>query len=119
MSFLRKKPFQTFQHNNIDKENNYGLTDVEKMIFTCFIGDISYAFRDDDYCGEVPEIVREMQTVLNSIIEKAPKYKGNTLYRFTKAGDKTNFESEIFINRFIVLQQQQRIGNKIEATFML
>lgn len=92
LSFLRKKTFQTFQHNNIDKENNYGLTDVEKMIFTCFIGNISYAFRDDDYCGEVPEIVREMQTILNSIIEKAPKYKGNTLYRFTKTGDKTNFD---------------------------
>ncbi len=92
LSFLGKKPFQTFQHNNIDKENRYGLTDVEKMILTCFLGNISYAFRDDNYCGEVPDIVREMQTVLNSIIEKAPKYKGNTLYRFTKTGDKTNFD---------------------------
>lgn len=67
LSFLGKKPFQTFQHNNIDKENRYGLTDVEKMILTCFLGNISYAFRDDNYCGEVPDIVREMQTVLNSI----------------------------------------------------
>ena len=32
LSFLGKKPFQSFQHNNIDKENRYGLTDVEKMI---------------------------------------------------------------------------------------
>lgn len=67
----------------------------------------------------MPEIVREMQTILNSIIEKAPKYKGNTLYRFTKTGDKQILISEIFINRFIVLQQQQKIGNKIEAMFML
>ncbi len=92
LSFLGKKPFQTFQYNNIDKENRYGLTGVEKMILTCFLGNISYAFRDDNYCGEVPDIVREMQTVLNSIIEKAPKYKGNTLYRFTKTGDKANFD---------------------------
>jgi len=92
LNFLQKKPFQTFQHNDIDKENRYGLTGVEKMIFTCFIGDISYVFRDDNYFGEVPEVVREMQIVLNSIITKAPKFEGNTLYRFTKIGDKTNFE---------------------------
>ncbi len=92
LDFLRTRPFQTFQYNNIDKENNYRLTDVEKMIFACFISDISYVFRDDNYCGKVPEIVREMQMVLNSIILKAPKYKGNTLYRFTKIGDKTDFE---------------------------
>nr|WP_304651122.1 hypothetical protein [Bacteroides acidifaciens] len=91
LSFLGKKPFQTFQHNNIDKENRYGLTDVEKMILTCFLGNISYAFRDDNYCGEVPDIVHEMQIILNSIINKAPKFNGNTLYRFTKIGDKTNF----------------------------
>lgn len=90
--FLQKKPFQTFQYNNIDEGNRYGLTDVEKMIFTCFIGNISYAFRDDYYHNEVPDIVREMQMVLNCLIKKAPKFKGNTLYRFTKDGDKTNFE---------------------------
>ena len=33
-----------------------------------------------------------MQIILNSIIIKAPKFKGNILYRFTKIGDKTNFE---------------------------
>lgn len=92
LDFLQKKPFQTFQHNNIDKENHHGLTNVEKMIFTCFIGNISYAFRDDYYHREVPEVVREMQIVLNSTIAKAPKFKGRTLYRFTKIGDKTNFE---------------------------
>ncbi|WP_277821256.1 hypothetical protein [Palleniella muris] len=62
------------------------------MIFTCFIGNISYAFRDDYYPGEVPKIVREMQMVLHNIIVKAPKYNGNTLYRFTKPGDKTDFK---------------------------
>ena len=92
LSFLGKKPFQSFQHNNIDKENRYGLTDVEKMILTCFLGNISYAFRDDNYYGEVPDIVHEMQIILNSIINKAPKFNGNILYRFTKTGDKTNFE---------------------------
>ena len=92
LSFLRKKPFKTFQHNNIDNENHYGLTDVEKMILSCFIGNISYAFRDDNYCSKIPDIVREMQIILNSIIIKAPKFRGNILYRFTKIGDKTNFE---------------------------
>lgn len=91
LSFLGKKPFQSFQHNNIDKENRYGLTDVEKMILTCFLGNISYAFRDDNYYGEVPDIVHEMQIILNSIINKAPKFNGNILYRFTKTGDKTVF----------------------------
>lgn len=62
------------------------------MIFTCFVGNISYAFRDDNYHGEVPEIVREMQIVLNSVIIKSPKFKGGILYRFTKIGDKTDFE---------------------------
>ena len=46
----------------------------------------------DDYYGEVPDIVHEMQIILNSIINKAPKFNGNILYRFTKTGDKTNFE---------------------------
>mgnify|MGYP002226797136 FL=1 len=59
---------------------------------TCFLGNISYAFRDDNYYGEVPNIVHEMQIILNSIINKAPKFNGNILYRFTKTGDKTNFE---------------------------
>lgn len=92
LEFLQLKPFQTSQHNNIDKEDYYGLADVEKMIFTCFTGYISYAFRDDNYHKGVPDIVREMQIVLDSLITKAPKFKGDVLYRFTKYGDKTDFE---------------------------
>lgn len=76
---------------DLDKEKTYGLTDEENLMLACFLGPISYAFRDDYYTDALPEIVSEMQIILNQAIAKAPKFSGKVLYRFTHEYDQTEF----------------------------
>ncbi len=91
LDFLKRKPFSSFLFVKMDIENIYNLTDVEKLMLACFYGDISAAFRDDYYRGEVPALVGDMQLILNNAIKKAPKFNGKILYRFTKSPDKVDF----------------------------
>lgn len=68
-------------------------TDSELLMLLAYEGFMSEYFRDD-YWGtrEIPEIVREMQKCLYSIIEKAPVFEGSTLYRFCIDEDSVDFE---------------------------
>lgn len=68
-------------------------TDSELLMLLAYEGFMSEYFRDD-YWGtrEIPEIVREMQKCLYSIIEKAPVFEGGTLYRFCVYEDSVDFE---------------------------
>ena len=72
----------------------YNLTEVEILIMNCFYGNLSQYFRDDTYAiyGQVPEIAKEMQIVLDSFIKKAPKHKEGILYRFLKSQDNVNLK---------------------------
>ena len=67
-----------------DAIKKYNLSEVEVLIMNCFYGNLSQYFRDDIYAqyGQIPEITKEMQTVLESFIKKAPKHKEGMLYRF-------------------------------------
>ena len=72
----------------------YNLSDVEVLIMHCFYGNLSQYFRDDTYAqyGQVPEIAKEMQIVLDGFIRKAPKHKEGVLYRFLKSHDNVNLK---------------------------
>ena len=75
-----------------EAKKKYNLSDVEVLIMYCFYGKLSRYFRDDIYYqyGQVPEIAKEMQIVLESFIKKAPKHKEGVLYRFLKPNDKVD-----------------------------
>lgn len=56
----------------------------------CFLGPFSRYFRSDNYHTGIPEVVKEMQEVLDSAIRKAPKCECKTLYRFLNDFDRRN-----------------------------
>ena len=78
----------------MDAMRKYNLSEVEVLIMNCFYGNLSQYFRDDIYAkyGQIPEIAKEMQIVLESFIMKAPKHKEGVLYRFLKSHDNTNLK---------------------------
>jgi hypothetical protein len=83
-----------------DAIRKYNLSEVEVLIMNCFYGNLSQYFRDDIYAqyGKVPEFTKEMQTVLESFIKKAPKHKEGMLYRFLNSHDTTDFKvGDVFV----------------------
>lgn len=97
LHFLRQKPFASLSTFVASKHGENGMSDVEWLMFNCFLGPFSGYFRSDMYHDEIPEIVIEMQQVLDSIIKKAPICEKQTLYRFLKEHDKIDFKiGEIF-----------------------
>ena len=91
LHFLQDRPFEKFSGTEVAKKAvPFNLSYAERLMLHLFIGSKSRYFRDDHYV-ETPDIVKEMQLVLDSVIAKAPLFTGNTLYRFTK-DDKVDFE---------------------------
>jgi hypothetical protein len=83
-----------------DAIRKYNLSEVEVLIMNCFYGNLSQYFRDDIYAqyGKVPEFTKEMQTVLESFIKKAPKHKEGMLYRFLNSHDTIDFKvGDVFV----------------------
>ena len=80
---------------NVDLQNSiekFGLCESEALILLCFLGNLSQYFRDDIYVqfGEVPEVAKEMNVILDSIISKAPQHREGLLYRFLNDYDKSD-----------------------------
>lgn len=102
-SFLRQRFFHNINYNDFPYKNdleNYNLSPIEIIILRLFIGDKSYLFRDDFY-SEIPEVVREMQIVLDIVISKAPMYDGNVLYRVLNEYDRVDLSiGEVFVPCF-------------------
>lgn len=97
LHFLRRKPFTSMSSFALNKHGENGMSDVEWLMFNCFLSPFSGYFRSDMYHDGIPDIVIEMQQVLDSIIKKAPLCEKQTLYRFLKEHDKIDFEiGEIF-----------------------
>lgn len=81
----------------IENEEEYNLTEAERVILRMFYGDMPCYFRDDYYHGAVPEIAEELFKVLNSLVLKAPQSKSSPLRRYCKSQDKTDLsEGDIF-----------------------
>ena len=90
--FLSQKPFRISCTPWMNAHyEDYDLSKAEILIFQVFIGRWSGVFRGDIYGSEIPGLVKEMKRVLESVISKAPKFKGNVLYRFCK-NDPVQFE---------------------------
>lgn len=69
-----------------------GLSDFEILMFKCFVGGLSYAFKWNSYENRNSPIP-EMCEGLDSVLDKTPMYdEGNVLYRFCTIDDRTDFE---------------------------
>lgn len=99
LSFLKQNRFHRIyddicsnrgMYKNVIEE--FYLSDAELLMLRLFMADMSSYFRDDNYYNGVPPLVVEMQKCLYSVIEKAPIFEGNTLYRFCVFEDKVDFE---------------------------
>lgn len=99
LSFLKQNRFHRMyddicsnreKYKNIIKE--FHMSDAELLMFRLYLADMSSYFRDDNYYNGIPPLVVEMQKCLYSVIEKAPIFEGNTLYRFCVFEDKVDFE---------------------------
>jgi hypothetical protein len=95
LDFLRKEPFSKYSKNLCFKDEyvnkEYNLSDLEYVIISMFLGDFSEFFRDDytEYRESgIPQVVEEMQKILNDIILKFPKNTATILYRFLVPEDK-------------------------------
>ena len=97
LSFLSKKQFSKSQAPFRNAHyKDYDLSDAEILIFQVFIGRLSGVFRGDIYGSEIPEFVKEMRKVLESVIAKSPKFKGEVLYRLCKNDPIQFVEGEIY-----------------------
>ena len=92
--FLRDGWFGKYSKDEHSSEvkkaiQEYNLTKVECLILICFLGNLSKVFRDDYYneFGEIPEVTKEMQDILECIIKKAPTHDGGVVYRFLQSED--------------------------------
>lgn len=92
LHFLRRKPFESLSPKAIKSNGANGLSDVEWLMLYCFMGHFSCYFRSDYYRNDIPEIVVEMQRVLDSVVKKAPKSTAKILYRFLNSSDKCSFQ---------------------------
>ena len=90
LQFLRRNPFSSLEGMSKKNDGKNGLNAVEWLMLYCFLGPFSGYFRSDNYHTGVPEVVKEMQKVLDSAISKAPKCECKTLYRFLNDFDKRN-----------------------------
>lgn len=90
LHFLRREPFSSLEGISVKSEGKNGLNAEEWLMLYCFLGPFSEYFRSDSYHNEIPEVVKEMQLVLDSAIMKAPKCECMTLYRFLNDFDKRN-----------------------------
>ena len=73
----------------------FNLNESETVILLSFLGNLSQYFRDDTFSlfGEVPEVAKEMQLVLDSVISKAPLHEGEPVYRFLNSNDEKDLET--------------------------
>ena len=73
----------------------FNLNESETVILLSFLGNLSQYFRDDTFSlfGEVPEVAKEMQLVLDSMISKAPLHEGEPVYRFLNSNDEKDLET--------------------------
>lgn len=92
LQFLRRSPFSSMKEISQKNEGKYGLNTVEWIMLYCFLGPYSCYFRSDNYYEGIPDIVIEMQLVLDSVIRKAPKCVSKKLYRFLNDFDKSDFQ---------------------------
>lgn len=75
----------------IENEEQYQLTDAERVMLKMLYCRHSDLFRDDYYYKGIPEVVQNMFDTLDSVVAKAPLSSHPLLYRFCHNHDPVNF----------------------------
>lgn len=116
LHFLRKGRFTQLAQRACELKGTSGLSDVEWLILLCFMADLSPYFRSDTYYNGVPNVVKEMQHILDIVISKAPVFSGKKLYRFLKSNDKTDFSvGDCFIPEHSLTTTMEDWGQDCES----
>ena len=90
----------------IDNEENFELTEAERVVLRMFYGDMSHIFRDDYYQNDVPEIVQRLL-----------KMKVHVYTDFAYEKIKLISKKVMYLLYLITLHVQRRIGNnQVEST---
>lgn len=76
----------------LGKEEQYNLSDAERVMLRMLYCRHSVLFRDDYYYDEIPEVVKNMFDTLDSVVAKAPSNTDTMLYRFCHDHDSVNFQ---------------------------
>lgn len=86
-----KRHFDGIRQDTKAELKRKGLSDFEILMLICFVGNLSYAFRYDNY-EDKPTPIQEMCDGLDSVLNKAPIYsEEKKLYRFCTDDDKLDF----------------------------
>lgn len=116
LHFLRKGRFTQLAQKARELKGVSDLSDVEWLILLCFMADLSPYFRSDTYYNGVPNMVKEMQSILDQVISKAPVFSGKRLYRFLKSNDKTDFSiGDCFIPEHSLTTTMEDWGQDCES----
>ena len=86
-----KRHFDGIRQETKAELKRKGLSDFEILMLICFVGNLSYAFRYDNY-EDKPTPIPEMCDGLDSVLNKVPIYsEEGTLYRVCTNDDKLDF----------------------------
>ena len=96
LSFLSDEVISTYkgylEDGYIGNEEQYNLSDAERVMLRMLYCKHSYLFRDDYYYDGIPEVVQNMFDTLDSVVAKAPSNTDPILYRFCHDYDSVNFQ---------------------------
>lgn len=76
----------------LENEEQFQLTDAERVMLKMLYCRHSDLFRDDYYYEGIPEVVQNMFDTLDSVVAKAPLNSNPLLYRFCHDHDNVNFQ---------------------------
>lgn len=76
----------------IENEEQYQLTDAERVMLKMLYCQHSDLFRDDYYYEGIPEVVQNMFDTLDSVVSKAPLNSDSLLYRFCHDNELADFQ---------------------------
>jgi len=85
-----KKHYDGIRKETMEVLRNKGLSDFEILMLICFVGNLSFAFRWYSY-DDKPTPIIEMCNGLDSVLDKAPAFKGDILYRSCTPDDMFDF----------------------------
>ncbi len=96
LSFLSDEVISTYkgylEDGYIGNEEQYNLSDAERVMLMMLYCRHSYLFRDDYYYEGILEVVQNMFDTLDCIVAKAPSNTDPMLYRFCHDHDSVNFQ---------------------------
>ena len=81
-----------------EKELEFKLSDVQRVLLRLFFGKYSYIFRDDYYYEGITDFIQNLFDTLDDMVNKAPINTDPILYRFCNDYDKCDMKVGDIIN---------------------